>query len=105
MAGKYQKYSPEFREEAAKMVVDDSRPIRRDWSGKCSCKEADDPSRRGNRSEGPIDRRARSDRPARINVVAGVGLGEVRVAFLAGGVQTPSRVASFRHRPLPAYRY
>ena len=27
MAGKYQKFSPEFREEAARMVVDTSRPI------------------------------------------------------------------------------
>jgi transposase-like protein len=27
MSGKYQKYSPEFREEAARMVVEGSRPI------------------------------------------------------------------------------
>jgi transposase len=27
MAGKYPKYSPEFREEAARMVVEGSRPI------------------------------------------------------------------------------
>jgi transposase len=27
MSGKYPEYSPEFREEAAKMVVDGSRPI------------------------------------------------------------------------------
>ena len=27
MAGKYRKFSPEFREEAARMVVDTSRPI------------------------------------------------------------------------------
>jgi transposase len=27
VAGKYKKYSPEFREEAAKMVVNSSRPI------------------------------------------------------------------------------
>jgi transposase-like protein len=27
VAGKYQKFSPEFREEAARMVVDTSRPI------------------------------------------------------------------------------
>jgi transposase-like protein len=27
MAGKYQKFTPEFRDEAAKMVVDGSRPI------------------------------------------------------------------------------
>lgn len=27
MAGKYKKYTPEFREEAAKLVVEGSRPI------------------------------------------------------------------------------
>ena len=27
MAGKYRKFSPEFREEAARMVVETSRPI------------------------------------------------------------------------------
>lgn len=27
MSGKYKKYTPEFREEAAKMVVNSSRPI------------------------------------------------------------------------------
>ncbi len=27
MAGKYRKFSPEFREEAARMVIDTSRPI------------------------------------------------------------------------------
>ena len=27
MAGRYRKFSPEFREEAARMVVDTSRPI------------------------------------------------------------------------------
>ena len=27
MAGKYRKFSPEFREEAARMVMDTSRPI------------------------------------------------------------------------------
>ena len=27
MAGKYRKFTPEFREEAARMVVDTSRPI------------------------------------------------------------------------------
>lgn len=27
MAGKYRRYTPEFREEAAKMVVEHSRPI------------------------------------------------------------------------------
>ncbi len=27
MAGKYRKFSPEFREEAARMVVDTARPI------------------------------------------------------------------------------